>query len=179
MSDLSPLCAPKQTSADFYGFMSSRATPQSKPRCPFRHPATFTKFAKRRCQILRWSTDGVSSLTHLVQRPFISTRRNSLGITRTHGEEDVMERRHFLKLAFGFAAGAAALAASARAAPLMPHPLAEDGPLSPSNEDARPAVTNGDEVEHHIGLGPIGSAVATNLVNKSGHPVTVWNRTKP
>jgi len=30
MSDLSPLCAPKQTSADFYGFMSSRATPQSK-----------------------------------------------------------------------------------------------------------------------------------------------------
>ena len=59
-----------------------------------------------------------------------------------------MERRDFLKLAFGFAAGAAALAASARAAPLMPHPLAEDGPLPPSNEDARPAVTTGDEVEH-------------------------------
>src|SRR6266576_584944 len=133
---------------DFYGFMSSRATPQSKPRCPFRHPATFTKFAKQRCQILRWSTDRVSSLTHLVQRPFISTRRNSLGSTRTHGEEDVMERRHFLKLAFGFAAGAAALAASARAAPLMPRPLAEDAPLPPSNEDPRPAVTDRDEVEH-------------------------------
>jgi hypothetical protein len=59
-----------------------------------------------------------------------------------------MERRHFLKLAFGFAAGAAALAASARAAPLLPHPLAEDGPLPPSNEDARPAVTSRDEVEH-------------------------------
>jgi hypothetical protein len=59
-----------------------------------------------------------------------------------------MERRHFLKLAFGFAAGAAALAASARAAPLLPHPLAEDGPLPPSNEDARTAVTTGDEVEH-------------------------------
>jgi len=59
-----------------------------------------------------------------------------------------MERRHFLKLAFGFAAGAAALAASARAAPLMPHPLAEDGPLPPSNEDPRPAVTDRDEVEH-------------------------------
>jgi hypothetical protein len=59
-----------------------------------------------------------------------------------------MERRHFLKLAFGFAAGAAALAASARAAPLLPHRLAEDGPLPPSNEDARPAVTTGDEVEH-------------------------------
>jgi len=58
-----------------------------------------------------------------------------------------MERRHFLKLAFGFAAGAAALAASARAAPLMPQPLAEDGRLPPSNEDARPAVTTGDEVE--------------------------------
>src|SRR6478752_6562348 len=83
-----------------------------------------------------------------VQRLFIWARRNSVGITRTHGEGDVMERRHFLKLAFGFAAGAAALAASARAAPLMPHPLAEDGPLPPSNEDARPAVTTGDEVEH-------------------------------
>jgi hypothetical protein len=59
-----------------------------------------------------------------------------------------MERRHFLKLAFGFAAGAAALAASAKAAPLMPQPLAEDGPLPSSNEDARPAVTTGDEVEH-------------------------------
>ncbi len=59
-----------------------------------------------------------------------------------------MERRHFLKLAFGFAAGAAALAASARAAPLVPQPLAEDGRLPPSNEDARPAVTTGDEVEH-------------------------------
>jgi hypothetical protein len=58
-----------------------------------------------------------------------------------------MERRDFLKLAFGFAAGAAALAASARAAPLMPHPLTEDGSLPPSNEDARPAVTTGDEVE--------------------------------
>src|SRR5258705_12058579 len=83
-----------------------------------------------------------------VQRAFICTRRNSHRITRSHGEEDVMERRHFLKLAFGFAAGAAALAASARAAPLMPHPLTEDGPLPPSNEDPRPAVTDRDEVEH-------------------------------
>ena len=71
-----------------------------------------------------------------------------------------MERRHFMKLAFGFAAGAAALAASARAAPLMPHPLAEDGPLSPSNEDARPAVTTGDEVEH---LKPRRGALAPSL----------------
>jgi len=29
----------------------------------------------------------------------------------------------------------------------VPHPLAEDGPLPPSNEDARPAVTTGDEAE--------------------------------
>jgi hypothetical protein len=58
------------------------------------------------------------------------------------------ERRHFLKLAFGFAAGVAAFAASARAAPLIPHPLGEGGPLPPSNEDAHPAVTSGDEVEY-------------------------------
>ena len=79
-----------------------------------------------------------------------SSRRGetrSASLARTE-RKDVMERRHFLKLAFGFAAGAAAFAASARAAPLMPHPLAEDGPLPPSNEDARPAVTTGDEVEH-------------------------------
>src|SRR6266852_6319478 len=102
---------------------------------------------------MRWRGDAraigrMATDCHPVQRPFISTRPNSLRITRTHGEGDVMERRHFLKLAFGFAAGAAALAASARAAPLVPHPLAEDGPLPPSKEDARPAVTTGDEVEH-------------------------------
>ena len=73
-----------------------------------------------------------------------------------------MERRHFLKLAFGFAAGGVALAASARAAPLMPQPLVEGGPL-PANPDAHPAVTTGDEVDrlkpeqvrwgHHRGWG--------------------------
>ena len=60
-------------------------------------------------------------------------------------EGDVMERRHFLKLAFGFAAGAAALAASAQAAPLTPHPLLEDGRLPP-NEEARPAVATEEDV---------------------------------
>ena len=39
-----------------------------------------------------------------------------------------MERRHFLKLAFGFAAGAAALAAGAEAAPLAPQPLTNGPP---------------------------------------------------
>ncbi len=57
-----------------------------------------------------------------------------------------MERRHFLKLAFGFAAGAAAPAASAQAALLTPQPLTEGGQL-PANPDAHPAVTSGDEVD--------------------------------
>ena len=56
-----------------------------------------------------------------------------------------MERRHFLKLAFGFAAGAAALAASAQAAPLVPQPITGHEP--PGNDDARPAVATGDEVD--------------------------------
>ena len=58
-----------------------------------------------------------------------------------------MERRHFLKLAFGFAAGAAALAASAQAAPLLPQPLGDNGLRPPGNPDAHPAVTSGDEVD--------------------------------
>jgi hypothetical protein len=57
-----------------------------------------------------------------------------------------MERRHFLKFAVGFAAGAVAFAANAQAAPLLPQPLAQDGRLPPANEDARPAVITGDEV---------------------------------
>jgi hypothetical protein len=53
-----------------------------------------------------------------------------------------MERRDFLKVAVGFAAGAAALAVSARAAPLAP--------LGPNaaplvNENAQPAVTSSEE----------------------------------
>jgi hypothetical protein len=57
-----------------------------------------------------------------------------------------MERRHFLKLAFGFAAGGVALAATAQAAPLLPQPLAESDKL-PANPDIEPAVTSGDEAE--------------------------------
>jgi hypothetical protein len=57
-----------------------------------------------------------------------------------------MERRHFLKLAFGFAAGGLALAASAQAAPLMPQPLNEGSPF-PVNPDAHRAVTSRDEVD--------------------------------
>ena len=59
-----------------------------------------------------------------------------------------MERRHFLKLALGFAAGAAALAAGAEAeaAPLAPQPLAKDLP-PPGDAEARPAVTTDEEVD--------------------------------
>src|SRR5258708_22537219 len=56
----------------------------------------------------------------------IQTLPASLAI---HEEGDAMERRHFLKLTFGFAAGAAALAASAQAAPLAPYPLEDNGRL--------------------------------------------------
>ena len=58
-----------------------------------------------------------------------------------------MERRHFLKIAFGFAAGAVALAAGAEAeaAPLTPQPLIRD--LPPGGNEAQPAVTTGDEAD--------------------------------
>ena len=57
-----------------------------------------------------------------------------------------MERREFLKIFAGVAAGVAALAATAQAAPLMPQPLNEDAKL-PQNPDAQPAVTSDDEVD--------------------------------
>ena len=57
-----------------------------------------------------------------------------------------MERRHFLKLAFGLAAGAGALAASAQAAPLPPVLPPRD--LAPPNrEGAEPALVTQDEVD--------------------------------
>jgi hypothetical protein len=58
-----------------------------------------------------------------------------------------MERRDFLKVALGVAAGAAAFATSVQAAPLMPQPLADDGPL-PANPDAQPAVTDQNEFDN-------------------------------
>lgn len=51
-----------------------------------------------------------------------------------------MERREFLKVAFGFAAGAAALAASAQAAPLMPQPDALNRKGLPPDLPAEPAI---------------------------------------
>jgi hypothetical protein len=58
-----------------------------------------------------------------------------------------MERRDFLKIALGVVAGAAAVAATAQAAPLSPQPLNVDGRL-PAQRDAHPAVTNDNEVGH-------------------------------
>jgi hypothetical protein len=59
-----------------------------------------------------------------------------------------MERRHFMKVGLGFAvaaAGAAVLAASAEAAPLLPQPLADDVRRPRPSEAVRPAVTTADE----------------------------------
>jgi hypothetical protein len=61
-------------------------------------------------------------------------------------KEDDMERRDFLKIGLGLAGGTAALAATAHAAPLSPHPLVEDRQL-PATQDAHPAVTNENEVD--------------------------------
>ena len=57
-----------------------------------------------------------------------------------------MERRHFLKIAVGAVAGAAALGAAAQAAPLMPHPLQDQRP-QPGSPEVHPAVTTADEVD--------------------------------
>src|ERR1700693_1697240 len=82
-----------------------------------------------------------------VQRTFILLQRNSLRYSRSAEEGDVMERRHFLKLTFGFVAGATALAASAQAAPLPPI-LAQQGLLRAPREDAEPAVISQDDVNY-------------------------------
>jgi hypothetical protein len=61
-----------------------------------------------------------------------------------------MERRHFLKLTFGFIAGASALAAGAvatEAAPLPPVTPEGQG-LAPRRSEAEPAVTTQDDVDH-------------------------------
>lgn len=57
-----------------------------------------------------------------------------------------MERRNFLKLAMGVAAGAAAFTAAASAAPLSPQPLEGAGHVPPAGADVHPAVTTSEEV---------------------------------
>ena len=58
-----------------------------------------------------------------------------------------MERRHFLKLTFGFVAGVAAIAASAKAAPLPPI-SAQPALVPPHAEAPEPAVVTQDDVDH-------------------------------
>ena len=126
-----------------------------------------------------------------VQRAFISPRSNSPRITpHCRDEGDVMERRHFLKLAFGFAAGAAALAAGAEAeaAPLAPQPLTEGRP-PPGNGDAQPAVATGDEVDRlapeqvrwgrgrgHTGMGQAGLGLAPPRLGLAPSSHWGWHR---
>jgi len=57
-----------------------------------------------------------------------------------------MERRHFLKLGVGIAAGAATLAAAAEAAPLSPQPLGTNAPKRAGQRDVHQAVTSEAEV---------------------------------
>jgi hypothetical protein len=62
-----------------------------------------------------------------------------------------MERRNFLKLTFGFIAGASALAAGVidtEAAPLPPVPPEGQGLVPQRGEPAEPAVTTQDDVDH-------------------------------
>jgi len=54
-----------------------------------------------------------------------------------------MERRDFLRLAFGVTVGTAALAVSAQAAPLSPQPATAH--LQQPNTDVHPAVTSAEE----------------------------------
>jgi hypothetical protein len=58
-----------------------------------------------------------------------------------------MERRHFLKLAFGFIAGASALAAGAEAAPLPPVTPEGQGLVPQRGKRAEPAVATQDDVD--------------------------------
>jgi hypothetical protein len=58
-----------------------------------------------------------------------------------------MERRHFLKLTFGFIAGASVLAAGAEAAPLPPVMPEGQGHLPPPGERAEPAIATQDDID--------------------------------
>jgi hypothetical protein len=58
-----------------------------------------------------------------------------------------MERRHFLKLTFGFIAGASVLAASAEAAPLPPVAPERQGRVPRPGDRAEPAITTQDNVD--------------------------------
>ncbi len=58
-----------------------------------------------------------------------------------------MERREFLKVAAGFAAGAVALAASAQAAPVMLQPDVSGDKALPKDLQAQPAVADQHDLD--------------------------------
>jgi hypothetical protein len=58
-----------------------------------------------------------------------------------------MQRRDFLKFAFGVAAGAAALTTAAQAAPLSPRPIGDPTRAPDTHSEIRPAVTSSEEAE--------------------------------
>jgi hypothetical protein len=58
-----------------------------------------------------------------------------------------MERRNFLKLTVGLAAGATMLAASAMAAPLPPMSTPQ-GLVAPHSDTVKPAVVSQNDVDH-------------------------------
>lgn len=58
-----------------------------------------------------------------------------------------MERRHFLKLTFGLAAGATALVSAANAAPMPPMSV-PPGLVAAHRDTAQPAVVSQDDVDH-------------------------------
>jgi hypothetical protein len=97
----------------------------------------------------RRDDDNVRRYSHLNARfSDHSSRRNqtvlaSLAILE---EEDVMERRDFLKVSLGFVAGAVALAASAHAAPLPPI-AGGQALVLPRGEGAEPAVVSQEDVD--------------------------------
>jgi hypothetical protein len=87
------------------------------------HDELRAQFGERSCRISK----APSVSNHLQRREF-------------------MERRHFLKLTLGCVAGAAALAASAQAAPLPPI-SAEKAVMPSRGEAAEPAVVSQEDVD--------------------------------
>src|ERR1700739_2279776 len=69
------------------------------------------------------------------------------GLEKLVDGRDAMERRHFLMLAFGAVAGAATLAATAKAAPLSPA-LPQQGLAARRGTSVEPAVVTQNEVDH-------------------------------
>ena len=94
-----------------------------------------------------------------------------------------MERRHFLKLAIGVAAGAAAFAASAQAAPLSPQPLAgaeaaAAGQCGHSSRGdvggrGRAAKAGGGALEPPLGTGITGAGITATGAGIAGTGVGI------